>query len=195
MKVLSLFDGIACGRVALERAGIPVDMYVAYEIEANAIQIAKKNYPDIEERGDVINAKYHKGEYDIIIGGSPCQGLSNCNVYLKDGEYGVEGTGKSRLFWEYVRAFKTVKPKWFLFENVASMKNADKEIITEQLGVEPIKIDSSVLSAQTRRRLYWTNIPFEKIGGADWLMQLCRICLRMMLMTSITLKRKPVIIF
>lgn len=163
MKVLSLFDGISCGRVALERAGIQVDEYVAYEIEESAIRISERNYPDIIHRGDVTVAKYKEGEFDLLIGGSPCQSLSSSNVWLKDGEYGVTGTGASRLFWEYVRAFLTIKPKWFLFENVASMRNADKAIITEALGVQPIKIDSQVLSAQKRNRLYWTNIPFERI--------------------------------
>lgn len=160
MKVLSLFDGISCGMVALERAGIPVERYDAYEINESAIRISERNYPMINHYGDVTNAKYHLGEYDLVIGGSPCQSLSSSNVWLKDGEYGVEGTGKSRLFWEFVRALKTIKPKWFLFENVASMRNADKQIITEQLGVEPIKICSSLFSAQKRNRLYWTNIPF-----------------------------------
>lgn len=163
MRVLSLFDGISCGMVALERAGVPVEIYHAYEIEESAIAVSRKNYPQIKQMGDVTTAHFSGGGYDLLIGGSPCQGLSSSNVWLKDGEYGVSGTGKSRLFWEFVRAYLTVNPKWFLFENVASMKKADKEIITEQLGVEPVMIDSSVLSAQTRRRLYWTNIPFEAI--------------------------------
>lgn len=163
MRVLSLFDGISCGRIALDRANIPVEKYVAYEIEESAIRISKKNYPDIIHCGDVTEAKYKEGEFDLLIGGSPCQSLSSSNVWLKDGEYGVTGTGASRLFWEYVRAFLTIKPKWFLFENVASMRNVDKAIITEALGVEPIKIDSQMLSAQKRNRLYWTNIPFEPI--------------------------------
>lgn len=163
MRVLSLFDGISCGRIALDRANIPVDKYVAYEIEESAIRISKRNYPDIIHCGDVTEAKYKEGEFDLLIGGSPCQSLSSSNVWLKDGEYGVTGTGASRLFWEYVRAFLTIKPKWFFFENVASMRNVDKAIITEALGVEPIKIDSQMLSAQKRNRLYWTNIPFDQI--------------------------------
>ena len=97
----------------------------------------------------------------MLIGGSPCQSLANCNMYLKDGEYGVNGTGESRLFWEYVRAFKTINPKYFFFENVASMRNADKEIITKQLGVDPVKVNSLLFSPQVRNRLYWTNIPFN----------------------------------
>lgn len=162
LNVLSMFDGMACARIALDNVGIPVAKYDAYEIEPNAIKVATKNYSDINEKGDVISATYSENEYDLIMGGSPCQSLSSSNVWLKDGEYGVEGTGKSRLFWEYVRAIKTVKPKWFLFENVGSMKNKDKDIITEALGVEPIRINSSIFTAQNRNRLYWTNIPFDK---------------------------------
>lgn len=163
MNVLSLFDGISCGMVALERAGIKVDKYVAYEIDENAIKISKKNYPKIIHRGDVEDAEYKDGEYDLLIGGSPCQSLSSCGIQWKHGKYGIMGSGPSRLFWEYVRALKTINPKYFLFENVASMRNADKQIITERLGVQPIKIDSQILSAQKRNRLYWTNIPFETI--------------------------------
>lgn len=160
MKVLSLFDGISCGMVALERAGINVDKYDAYEIDESAIKISTKNYPQIEHHGDVTSAKYYDSQYDLLIGGSPCQSLSSSNVWIKEGEYGVTGTGTSKLFWEYVRAFLTIRPKYFLFENVASMKNADRDIITEQLGVQPIKINSDLFSAQKRNRYYWTNIPF-----------------------------------
>ena len=161
IKVLSLFDGISCGRLALERSGISVSKYDAYEIEPHAIEVSKKNWSDITHHGDVTTANFniYKG-YDLLIGGSPCQGLSSANVYLENGEYGVSGTGKSRLFWEYVRAFKTIKPKYFLFENVASMRKADKEIITKELGVKPIEINSILYTGQIRRRLYWTNIPY-----------------------------------
>jgi len=162
IKVLSLFDGISCGMVALERAGIKVDEYYASEIDKYAIKVSEKNYPNIKHIGDVTKVKGRDlPKIDLLIGGSPCQGLSSSNVYLKDGEYGVNGTGKSRLFWEYVRAFKTIKPKYFLFENVASMRKEDIKIITEQLGVQPVKIDSILFSAQIRRRLYWTNIPIN----------------------------------
>lgn len=162
VSVLSLFDGISCGRLALSKAGIKVKSYAAYEINPFAIAVSKKNYPDIKQYGDVTTAdfKIHK-DIDLLIGGSPCQGLSNANVYLKDGEYGVNGTGVSSLFWHFVRALKTVNPKYFLFENVRSMRNADKKIISEQLGCDPVEINSLLFSAQQRRRLYWTNIPFE----------------------------------
>lgn len=158
---MSLFDGISCGMIALERAGIPIESYTAYEIEESAIRISERNYPNIIHCGNVEIAKYKEGQFDLLIGGSPCQSLSRSNVWLKDGEYGVTGNGASRLFWEYVRALLTIKPKYFLFENVASMKNADRDIITKQLGVEPIKINSSLFSAQKRNRYYWTNIPFS----------------------------------
>lgn len=155
MKVLSLFDGISCGMVALERAGIPVERYVAYEIEPNAIKISKKNYPKIEQMGSVVGAdfKQYKG-FDIIIGGFPCQDLSINTANRK----GLQGS-RSGLFWELVRAIKEVQPKWFLVENNYKMPDKDKQIITETLGVQPILIDSALVSAQTRKRLYWTNIP------------------------------------
>lgn len=154
MKILSLFDGISCGMVALERVGIPVERYVAYEIESNAIKISKKNYPQIEHYGDVTTADFtqYKG-FDLLIGGSPCQDISNLNSSGK----GLQGK-KSRLFYEYLRALEEVKPKWFLFENVLGRKDATNEI-TRLLGVEPIKINSSLVSGQNRNRLYWTNIP------------------------------------
>lgn len=158
MRVLSLFDGISCGMVALERAMIPVELYDAYEIEESAIRISKRNYPKINHKGDVTKAEYTEGQYDLIIGGSPCQSLSNVNVWLKDGEYGIDGTGKSNLFYEYIRALRTVKPKYFLFENVASMKKADQDKISKLLGVKPVLINSADFSPQTRNRLYWTNI-------------------------------------
>lgn len=172
MKVLSLFDGIACGCQALKNAKIPIGKYDAFEIDEYAIKVAKKNHPDIVHHGDVTTANFHDFDgYDLLIGGSPCQSLANCNMYLKDGEYGVNGIGASRLFWEYARALKTIKPKYFFFENVASMRNADRDIITEQLGVQPIKINSLLFSPQVRNRYYWTNIPFtppsERLTNAE----------------------------
>lgn len=157
MKVLSLFDGISCGRLALERAGIFVERYVAYEIDKNAIKISKKNYPQIEHCGDVTVAEFSQYQnFDLLIGGSPCQDL--CGMGSREGLKGK----KSGLFWEYVRALKESKPKWFLLENNASMKQADKQIITEALGVQPVLINSADFSAQKRKRLYWTNISIAK---------------------------------
>lgn len=159
MQVLSLFDGISCGMVALERAGIKVDRYVAYEIEKNAIKISEKNYPQIEHCGDVTTADFTQyAGFDLLIGGSPCQSLSIVQSQTRQ-----HLDGKSKLFFEYVRAKEEVKPKWFLFENVASMNTESEEVISELLGCEPIFIDSKDFSAQERPRLYWTNIPVKAI--------------------------------
>lgn len=161
MKVLSLFDGISCGMVALERAGIPIEKYVAYEIDEKAIQISKKNYPQIEHKGNVIDADFTQYEgYDLLLGGSPCQSLSI--VRSKDREH---LKGKSKLFFEFVRALEEMKPKYFLFENVASMNAISKDIISHHLGCEPVLINSGDFCAQQRPRLYWTNIPFSKEWG------------------------------
>lgn len=156
MNVLSLFDGISCGRVALERAGIKVDTYYASEIDKYAIKITQKNYPDTIQLGDINNIDFTQfiGKIDLLLGGSPCQDLS----IAKQNRQGLKGE-RSKLFWKYVEALNIVKPKWFIFENVASMKKEDKDIITKTLGVEPIMIDSALVSAQQRKRLYWTNIP------------------------------------
>ena len=155
MKVLSLFDGISCGRLALERAGITVDRYVAYEIEPNAIKVSKANWDDIEHCGHVITADFnqYKG-FDAIIGGFPCQDLS---INKKNRE-GLDGK-RSGLFWHLVRAIEEVNPKYFLVENNYKMPKKDQDIITKTLGVEPILIYSGNVSAQSRYRLYWTNIP------------------------------------
>ena len=155
MKVLSLFDGISCGMVALERAGIPVERYVAYQIEPNAIKIAKNNYPKIEHCGDVTKANFEKYKsFDLLIGGSPCQSLSIVQSQTRQ-----HLDGKSKLFFEFVRAKEEMQPKYFLFENVASMNEESKQAISNCLGCSPIFIDSADFSAQERPRYYWTNIP------------------------------------
>ena len=158
MKVLSLFDGIACGHVALERSGITVDRYVAYEIEQNAIKIAKKNYPDIEERGDVFKADFTEfKDFDLLIGGSPCTNWS-----IAKAGHGRETTSSGigwELFQQYIRAWKESGVKYYLYENNASMSKEIRAAISEAFGREPIEINSSLVSAQTRKRLYWTNIP------------------------------------
>lgn len=157
MKVLSLFDGISCGMVALERAGIPVERYVAYEIDKYAIQISKKNYPQIEHCGDVTTANFTQyQDFDLLIGGSPCQSLS-----IVQSKTRKNLDGKSKLFFEFVRAKEEMKPKYFLFENVASMNEESKQVISECLGCEPVFIDSADFSAQERPRLYWTNIHID----------------------------------
>jgi DNA (cytosine-5)-methyltransferase 3A len=143
--------------VALERAGIPVERYVAYEIEPNAIKISKKNYPQIEHCGDVTTADFTQYQgFDLLIGGSPCQSLSIVQSKTRQ-----HLDGKSKLFFEFVRALKEIKPRYFLFENVASMNEESKHVISELLGCEPIFIDSKLFSAQQRPRYYWTNIPVE----------------------------------
>lgn len=162
MKVLSLFDGISCGMVALERAGIPVEKYVAYEIEPNAIKISQKNYPDIEHCGDVTTADFtqYKG-FDLLIGGSPCTNWScskNHKAKVKKEMFINSGEGWE-LFKQFCRALQEAKPKYFLYENNYRMPQNIMENITLELGVEPIMIDSALVSAQRRKRLYWTNIP------------------------------------
>lgn len=156
MKVLSLFDGISCGMVALERVGIEVERYVAYEIDKYAIQVSEKNYPMIEHRGDVFEADFteFKG-FDLLIGGSPCTYWS---IAQHNRETTPDGIG-GQMFMQYVRALKESECKYFLYENNKSMHNNIKDFISEQLGCEPIMIDSALLSAQTRKRYYWTNIP------------------------------------
>lgn len=158
IKVLSLFDGISCARVALERAGFKIDKYYSSEIDKYALEIASKNYPDTIQLGDIKTIRkytlerYGTEEIELLIGGSPCQDLS---IAKKDRK-GLKGE-RSGLFYEYVRILKELKPKYFILENVASMPKADKEIITKTLGVEPIMIDAKLVSAQQRKRLFWVG--------------------------------------
>lgn len=154
MRVLSLFDGIATARYALEKAGIEVEAYYASEIDKHAVKVALKNYPDIVEVGDIRSLSGEGFEnIDLIIGGSPCQDLSIAKRKRK----GLKGS-RSALFWEYVRLLKEVKPKYFILENVASMPKQDKEIITSTLwGIKPVMIDAALVSAQQRKRLFWVG--------------------------------------
>ena len=156
MKVLSLFDGISCGMVALERAGIKVEKYDAFEIDKYAIKVSKKNYPQIVHHGDVFSGNFadFKG-YDLLLGGSPCTYWS---IAKKGRETTSDGIG-GKLFMEYVRALRESGCKYFLYENNNSIHQNIKDFISEQLGVEPIMINSALLSAQQRKRCYWTNIP------------------------------------
>lgn len=155
MKVLSLFDGMSCGRIALDRCGIPVEKYYASEIKKHAIKVSKANWSDITHIGDVtkIYGNDFKGEIDLLIGGSPCQDFS----LLKANGKGLEGD-KSKLFYEYLRLLKEIQPKYFLLENV-KMKKDSKKQLDEYLGVEGIEINSRLVSYQNRPRVYWTNIP------------------------------------
>jgi DNA (cytosine-5)-methyltransferase 3A len=158
MNVLSLFDGISCGRVALERAGIKVDNYYASEIDKHAIKVTQHNYPDTIQLGDVTKIDFNQfiGKIDLLIGGSPCTNLS-----VAGNGKGLEGN-ESRLFYNYLDALKKIQPKYFLLENV-KMKKVWEDIITDFLGVQPVEINSSLVSAQNRRRLYWTNIPISTL--------------------------------
>jgi DNA (cytosine-5)-methyltransferase 3A len=157
MKVLSLFDGISCGMVALERVGIPVERYVAYELEEDVIKVSKHNYPMIEHCGDVFAAEYVEGEFDLLIGGSPC---THWSVARTRGGRETTSSGVGwELFMQYVRALNEAKPTYFLYENNFSISKDIKDEITKYLGVEPIVINSGLVSAQNRKRCYWTNIP------------------------------------
>lgn len=155
MWVLSLFDGISCGQVALQRAGITVEKYYASEIDKYAIQVTQKNYPDTIQLGDVckIDFKQFAGKIDLLIGGSPCQDLS----IAKNGRQGLSGA-RSGLFFKFVEALNTIKPKYFLLENNVGMPQEAYEKISELMGCYPVEINSALVSGQTRKRYYWTNI-------------------------------------
>lgn len=168
LVVLSLCDGISCGRLALERAGIKVKQYYASEIKDIAIQVTMDNYPDTIQLGDVTkihyingileteNGNFDVGKIDIVMFGSPCQTFS---IAMKtDKRIGLADKEKSGLFLECHRILREVNPRYFLMENVARMKNSDRDIISQMMGVEPIRINSKLVSAQLRDRYYWTNI-------------------------------------
>ena len=155
MNVLSLFDGISCGQLALQRAGIEVENYFASEIDKHAISVTQHHFPNTVQLGSVVGLDTSTlPTIDLLIGGSPCQSFS------RSGD-NTGFDGKSGLFWEYVRILNEVKPTYFLLENVV-MKKEWENIITEAIGFEPIMIDSKFFSAQKRQRLYWTNIPVDK---------------------------------
>lgn len=180
INVLSLFDGMSCGRVALERAEIKVNNYYSSEIDKYAIQIANKNYPqdEVTRLGDVLKVSGKSlPQIDLLIGGSPCQGFSmmgklkgsstkggidvtSLEQYIELKEQNFEFEGQSYLFWEYVRILKETKPKYFLLENVRVTKKW-LPMFNEAMGCEGVLINSNLLSAQDRPRYYWTNIPYE----------------------------------
>lgn len=166
LNVLSLFDGMSCGQIALERAGFEVENYFASEVDKHAISVAKHNYPSTRHIGDVTKVKYQDGKLfnsdgdvvfegtiDMVIGGSPCQSISN----LGD-RTGLNG--KSSLFFEYLRLLKEVNPNYFLLENVVGNKQSI-ETISELMQVEAVVFNSNLVSSQNRKRLYWTNIEFK----------------------------------
>jgi DNA (cytosine-5)-methyltransferase 3A len=181
MNVLSLFDGMSCGQQALERAGIKVDNYFASEIDKYAIQVTMANYPNTKQLGSVVNVDgYSLPKINILIGGSPCQSFSfagkrkgmatkdeqeilTLDHYLELKADGFEFEGQSYLFWEYMRLLNEVKPKYFLLENVMMGEKWEK-VLSKAIGVKPIMINSSLVSAQNRQRLYWTNIGLEPQG-------------------------------
>ncbi len=152
MRVVSLFDGMSCGQLALDKLGIK-PTYFASEIDKYAMQVTKANFPNTHFIGDVtkVDAKLLP-KIDLLLGGSPCQGFSFAGKQLNFDD------PRSKLFFEYVRLLKELKPKYFLLENVR-MKKESQDIISEYLGVQPIAINSNLVSAQNRYRLYWTNIP------------------------------------
>ncbi|WP_180270850.1 DNA cytosine methyltransferase [Sporanaerobium hydrogeniformans] len=155
--MLSLFDGMSCGREAFIDARIKVHKYYASEIKEDAIKVTQHNHPDTIQLGSVTEINGNSlGNIDILIGGSPCQNLSV--AMCKEHRKGLDGD-KSSLFYEYYRILKEAKPKYFLLENVGGMDKKDRDVITQLLGVEPININSKLVSAQLRNRLYWTNIP------------------------------------
>tara|TARA_R100000773_G_C4221040_1_gene119884 strand:+ start:508 stop:1428 length:921 start_codon:yes stop_codon:yes gene_type:complete len=155
INVLSLFDGMSCGQIALERAGIKVNKYFASEIKPHAIKVTQANYPDTIQLGDVqfiTKDTLGSNKIDLLIGGSPCQDFSAANLV----QSGLQGE-KSSLFYEYLRLLKELKPRYFLLENV-KMKQEYQDALSEMLGVEPILIDSYLVSGVYRKRNYWTNI-------------------------------------
>ena len=155
MKVLSLFDGMACGMLAMLTAGIPVDRYVAFEIDKYAVQTSTHNFPTIEHRGDVFKADFTEFDgFDILCGGSPCTYWSIAQKNNRETE--ASGMGWE-LFCQYVRALKEAKPRFFIYENNKSMSPAIRESISTAFGFEPICINSALVSAQNRQRLYWVG--------------------------------------
>lgn len=151
--VLSLFDGMSCGQISLERAGIKYNEYFASEIDKHAIKVAVNNYPNTKQIGSVTEVKaVDLPKIELLMGGSPCQGFSFSGKQLNFDD------PRSKLFFEFVRLKEECEPKWFLLENVV-MKKEYEQVITKALGVEPIRINSALVSAQNRERLYWTNIP------------------------------------
>jgi DNA (cytosine-5)-methyltransferase 3A len=156
MNILSLFDGMSCGHIALDRAGISTDRYIASEIDKHAVAVSKHNYPDIEHIGDVTHVRgADLPKIDLLIGGSPCQGFSYSGKQLNFKDI------RSRLFFEFNRLVGELKPKYWMLENVV-MKKEYEQVISEYLGVEPRSINSSLLSAQNRVRLYWANFKIEQ---------------------------------
>lgn len=195
LNVLSLFDGISCGQVALKRENLPIENYYASEIDRYAMQVTQKNFPSTIQVGDVAKVtysngtlyteagEYYIGDVDLLIGGSPCQSftfagkregmvtdenieITTLDQYLKLKSEGFAFKGQSYLFWEYVRLLNEIRPTYFLLENV-KMQKFWQDVITKTLRVEPLRFNSKLLSAQRRDRLYWTNINDGEIELPD----------------------------
>lgn len=164
-NILSLFDGISMARVAAERAGISINRYYTSEIDKYAIQISDNNFPDNIKLGSVCDIINPPKDIDILIGGSPCTNLS-----IAGNRLGLDGE-ESKLFWEYVRILKEINPRWWILENVASMDDTNKNIITDVLGVKPVMIDAGLVSAQTRRRYFWANFKIEQPNDRGLLLE------------------------
>ena len=176
MNVLSLFDGMSCGRVALERAGFTVTNYYASEVDKYAIKVAMANYPETIQIGDVTKVSYkdgylttengvfYVGQIDLLIGGSPCQGFSFAGKQLNFED------PRSKLFFEFTRLMKEIQPANFLLENV-KMKQECQDVISLYTGVQPIEINSALVSAQNRKRLYWTNLTIQQPEDKGVLLQ------------------------
>jgi DNA (cytosine-5)-methyltransferase 3A len=181
MNVLSLFDGMSCGQQALDRLGIKVDNYFASEIDKYAIQVTMANYPNTKQLGSVVNVDgYSLPKIDLLMGGSPCQSFSfagkrkgmstKCETeiltlehYLELKSEGYEFEGQSYLFWEYMRLLNECKPTYFLLENVEMGEKWEK-VLSKAIGVNGIHINSALVSAQNRKRIYWTNIGMQPSG-------------------------------
>jgi len=159
MNVLSLFDGMSCGQIALNRAGVEYNNYFASEIDKDAILVTMSNYPNTTQLGSVTDLVCNNlPKIDLLIGGSPCQSFSNAGN-------GTGFEGKSGLFWEYVRILKETQPKYFLLENV-KMRKEWQDIISKSLEVQPVEINSKYFVPQNRPRLYWTNIIIDEIPNS-----------------------------
>ncbi len=157
MRVLSLFDGIGCAYQALQRAGKLVELYDASEVDERAMFVSNERVPRIAYTTKVEELRVSRGHYDLLIGGGPCQDLSRAFRHSGGGR-GLEGK-RSGLFWEYLRVLEEAQPTYFVFENVASMTQENKDIISEALGRQPLLFNAALVSAQARKRLFWTNIP------------------------------------
>jgi DNA-cytosine methyltransferase len=158
MRIISLFDGISCGAIACKRAGLNIEKYYSSEIDKNAIKVSSNHFPNIERLGDVRGVRLDSA--DLLLAGSPCQGFSFSGKQLNFEDE------RSKLFFEFVRILNETKPRYFLLENVV-MKKEFQDIITKYVGVKPIKINSNLVSAQSRNRLYWTNIPIKTIEDKE----------------------------